>query len=392
MRMVFGALGLIFVGLAVFEVTMQPVGSERLELAVIFGAMAALMVLLVMAVPRFSRSVNSVRLSVGVIMVVSFAIVAVGVSAAAERMFISQHDLTLLLVVIGFGVVAAAGFAIAISGPMTRDLERLASAADQVAEGDLDVHLEIDRRDELGRLAVSLERMVDGLRSVEEERLADAAARRSFFAAVGHDLRTPLASLRAAVEAFQDGLVQEPNRYLAAMEKDIAALSALVDDLNLLARIESGGLEVEVAMVDLTELADEAVDVISPLAAAREIEIEVVSRHPVMVECGPEAVGRVIRNLLDNAVRHSPPGSTVEVTVTTEGRPTVTVVDQGAGFDSEFVAQAFDRFSRDDPARMRGDGGSGLGLAIAQGFIHALDGEIWAEPGPGGKVGFRLPV
>ena len=250
MRLVFGALGLVFVGLAVFEVTMQPEGSERLELAVIFGAMAALMVLLVLAVPRFSRSVRSVRLSVSVIMVVSFAIVAVGVSAAAERMFISQHDLTLLLVVIGFGVVAAAGFAIAISGPMTRDLEHLASAADQVAEGDLHVELDIDRQDELGRLAGSLERMVEGLRSVEEERLADAAARRSFFAAVGHDLRTPLASLRVAVEAFQDGLVQEPNRYLATMGKDIAALSALVDDLNLLARIESGGLQVDVAMVD----------------------------------------------------------------------------------------------------------------------------------------------
>jgi signal transduction histidine kinase len=107
---------------------------------------------------------------------------------------------------------------------------------------------------------------------------------------------------------------------------------------------------------------------------------------------GPEALGRVIRNLLDNAVRHSPDGAEIVVAVGADGSPSVTVVDQGEGFAPDFIDVAFDRFTRGDPARMRDKGGSGLGLAIASGFVSALDGEMWAEPGPGGTVGFRLPA
>ena len=110
-----------------------------------------------------------------------------------------------------------------------------------------------------------------------------------------------------------------------------------------------------------------------------------------MAEAGPEAVMRVMRNLLDNAIRHSPAGGEVVVTVTNGSSASVTVRDDGPGFSAEFVDRAFERFSRDDAARMRATGGAGLGLAIAEGFVTALGGEIWAEPGPGGKVAFLLP-
>ena len=370
---------------------MRPSGSERVEIAVIFSIMAALMALIVVGLPKFARSVRSVRWSLAILLVVSFAIVGIGVGAVARQMFISQHDLTLLLVLLGFGVVSAVGFAVAVSAPMTRDLERLATVADRVGTGDLSMSLDVGRRDEVGRLARSINGMVTALRALEAQRASDADARRAFFAAVGHDLRTPLASLRVAVEALQDGVATDRTRYLGAMEKDVHILSNLVDDLFLLARIESGDLGSSVEMVDLAELVDEAVEAVAPLADSKQIEIAVDTSHPVLARCGPVEVSRVIRNLLDNAIRHSPTGSRVDVSVQGTANPTVMVVDQGEGFAPEFVESAFDRFTKGDPARSRVDGGAGLGLAIAKGFVSAFDGEIWAEAGPGGRVGFRIP-
>lgn len=391
MRVVLGATALVVFGLAIFEVTMHPAGSDRLELTAIFIGMATMMIVAAWLLPRLVRLAGSVRWALSLVMMLAFSVVTVGVAAAAQRMFISKHDLTFLLVVLAFGLVAASGFAMVVSRPLGDDLSAIAEAADRIGEGVLDVELDVDRGDEVGKVALAVERMAADLRAMELQRTADTEARRLFFTAVGHDLRTPLASIQAVVEALQDGLVDDPTRYLTAVERDVEALSNLVDDIFLLARIESGGLAIESAVVDLAELADEAIDVVAPIAAERGITIEMDATRSVMAFCGPEAISRVIRNLLDNAVRHSPPDSTVRVTLTAEGRPTVTVVDQGSGFTPEFADLAFDQFSRDDPSRARADGGAGLGLAIARGFVTALGGDIWAEPGPGGKVGFRLP-
>lgn len=392
MRAVFAGLASILVGLAILEVTMQPQNSERFELVIIFGAMEALMAIVAIGLPGFTRTVRSIRWTFGILSVVSFGIVVVGLVAVAGRMFLNDHDLTLLLVVMGFGIVSAIGFAISVSKPLTDDLERLADIADHIAKGHVEAPVSIDRQDEVGRLARSIDDMVSRLDSAEHERRANVQARQAFFTSVGHDLRSPLASLRAAVEALQDGLASDPTHYLASMDREISVLSALVEDIYLLARIESGGIDLDPSPVDLTELADEAIEVVRPLATQKGIDFRLQSPRPVMAIGGSEALGRVIRNLLDNAVRHSPAGSEIVVSVGADGSSSVTVVDQGSGFAPDFVPYAFDRFSRGDPARLRDQGGSGLGLAIANGFVSALDGEMWAEPGPRGKVGFRLPA
>jgi signal transduction histidine kinase len=143
--------------------------------------------------------------------------------------------------------------------------------------------------------------------------------------------------------------------------------------------------------VDVSELADEALDTLRPVANREGVRLRLNATGSVVVPAGPEALGRVLRNLVDNAIRHAPHNSEVVVEVRNGTGATVTVVDDGPGFDPGFVDAAFERFTRADPARSRDTGGSGLGLAIAQGFVTALGGEIWAEPGPGGRVGFRLP-
>ncbi len=392
MRALFAGLASILVGLTIFEITMQPQESERLELGLIFGGMAITMGIIAIWLPRFSRSLHSIRWTFGILSIVSFAIVLVGVVAVAGRMFLDDHDVTLLLVVLGFGIVSAVGFALSVSQPLTDDLERLADAADGVAKGDYERRIDLERHDEVGRLADSIDAMVARLGAAEHVRTLDVEARQRFFAAVGHDLRTPLASLRAAIEALRDGVAADPDRYLESMEREIGVLSSLVEDIYLLARIESGGFDLDLTVIDLTELADEAIEVVRPLADRRGVALRLESPRSVLASGGTVAMGRVLRNLLDNAVRHSPEGAEVVVTVGEDGSPSVFITDQGPGFEADFVDRAFDRFATNDPARVRDRGGSGLGLAIAGGFVTALDGEIWAEPGPGGKVGFRLPV
>ena len=379
--------------LALFEVTMQPSPAERLELATIFLLMAASMSVVALWLPRISRRSPSIRLTVSVLSLASFLIVGAGAIAIANRMFISEHDLTLLLVILAFGVVSAVGFAVAVGRPMTADLNQLEEQAAGVADGELDNRLQLDRADEVGRLGEAIDLMVSRLDEMEHERNATREARQAFFAAVGHDLRTPLSSLRAAVEAMQDGLADDSDRYLESMHKDVTALSQLVDDVFLLARLDAGVVDVSVCDVDLAAELEAAAQVLRPLGTERDIRIDVGCGAALFVSADPAALGRVMRNLIDNAVRHAPAGSAVRVhAAPEEGQVEILVLDDGPGFGSEFVGSAFDRFTREDPARVRATGGSGLGLAIASGFVNAMDGEIWAETGPGGAVGVSLPA
>ncbi len=179
---------------------------------------------------------------------------------------------------------------------------------------------------------------------------------------VGHDLRTPLAALRVAVDALADGVAPDPDRYLRSMRRDVEALAALVDDFFLLARIESGRLDLHPVPVDLTEVADEAVEALTPVAAATGVTLALDASTRVHVRGNPTALGRVVRNLIDNAIRHAPSGSVVRVAVAADGRPSIRVVDDGPGFPPGFGDEAFARFTRADASRNRATGGAGLGL------------------------------
>jgi signal transduction histidine kinase len=390
-RLAIAALAALFVGLALFEVTMQPSGSERLELAAIFGIMAGLMVLAGAIVPRLARRSSRLVVSLFVVSVASIGIAVLGVVIAANRMFFNDHDLTLLLVVLGFGLVAAVGFAALASSALTMDLQRMAHTAHRVSEGDLGARTGVERGDEVGALANDIDAMAARLEDAHRRRLADEMKRREFFAAVGHDLRTPLASMQAAVEALQDGVATDTGRYYGSLERDIAALHALVDDVFLLARLQAGDLTLERVPTDLSDLADEAMEVLAPVARRKDVTLVIDARARPVVETEPSAVSRVLRNLLDNAIRHAPERSTVRIVVDQGDGCTVSVRDHGPGFGADFVDVAFESFTREDASRTRGTGGAGLGLAIAHGFVDALDGDIWVEPGPGGCVTFRLP-
>lgn len=384
MRIALGAIAVVLTGLVLFELTMQPTGAERVELAVIFAMMAAASAVAAAVLPGLARRSRHIVFTIFALSLTSLLVAAFGISVAAGRMFLSDHDLTLILVVLGVALLAALGFAFAASRSLTSDLRKMADTAERVAAGDLGARTGVHRADEIGTLAEAIDTMAVELQH-------DRDARQRLFASIGHDLRTPLASLQAALEALRDGVAPDPDRYLASMQHDVAALNVLVDDLFLLARIEAGAVPVEFAATDLTEIADEAIEVLRPVAESASIDIRLDGDGRAVVTTGAEEVSRVVRNLLDNAIRHAPRGSTVTVSVRNGRDATVTVTDEGPGFDPAFVADAFDSFTRSDPARERSTGGAGLGLAIARGYVVALGGTIWAEPGPGGRVGFTLP-
>lgn len=392
MKAVIWFLVAVLIGLVVFEISMQPTAEDRVLLGLIFLLVAVLAGGLALALRWAGRRSHSIRRSVLIVGLAGLVIAAVTVGIAAQQMFLSSHDLNLLLVVLVFAIATTVAFAISVSGDLTRDLEATAGAARRIRAGDLGARTGVVRADEVGTVAETFDRMASELEQRDAERRADEIARRQFLAAIGHDLRTPLASLRAAIEALEDGLSPDPDRYLLSMDRDVAVLSSLVEDLFLLSSLEEGSVEMERAPIDITELADEAIEVLAPVAASADVQLELVADQRVVAMGGSEAVSRVLRNLLDNAIRFAPSGSAVTIEVRNEDGAAVRVLDGGPGFDPEFVGSAFERFSRGDPSRERATGGSGLGLAIARGFIEALNGSIWAEPGPGGCVGFRLPA
>ena len=390
MRILLGAIAAVLVGLSLFELTMQPSGAERVELAFIFVVMAVITGLAAAFLPLLAGRSRRLMATLLAVSLVSVVIAVLGLVIAASRMFFSDHELELLLVVLCFGLIAALGFAVSASNALTVDLHKMARTAHEVAEGVFAARTGVERSDEVGQLATDLDAMAERLEEAAQEAVQEDARRREFFAAVGHDLRTPLASMQAAVEALRDGVAKDTDRFYRSLERDIVALNSLVDDLFLLSRIEAGDLHLDPTPTDLTDLADEAIEVLRPVALKRGVDVALSSPSRVVVATEPEAVGRVIRNLLDNAIRHAPGGSAVTVTVASGDGATVTVRDEGDGFSPDFVDSAFDSFSRSDASRTRATGGAGLGLAIAKGFVDALGGEIWAESGPGGVVAFRL--
>ena len=369
----------------------QALVDEPLDAAAAFAALAAGTVAAAFVLRRLMRHARSLRHQILAVTLVALAIGAIAAVLLARLMLLDSAELARVAGVLGVTALFATLLVVIASAPLGRDVRSLELTVRRIEDGDRTVRTDITRADELGHVAHALDQLTARLDALERERAGFEAERTAMMSSVGHDLRTPLAALRVAVEALSDGIAPDPDRYLRSMRRDVEALSALVDDFFLLARIESGRLELYPVAVDLTEIADEAVEALTPVAAANGVTLALAATTRVRVQGNPTALGRVIRNLVDNAVRHAPAGSEVRVEVSADGTPSVTVVDEGPGFPDGFSAEAFEHFTRADASRNRMTGGAGLGLAIARGLIEAHGGRIWIEGPPGGRVAFELP-
>lgn len=227
----------------------------------------------------------------------------------------------------------------------------------------------------------------------ERSRVEIEDARRQLVAAASHDLRTPLASLRLLVESIDDGVVtgETRDRYLGEIRTHVAVLSDLVDDLFELSRIEAGDISWTMRQVELGELIGDTVAAMRAPAEARGVRIaaELPPGH-VVAQANAEKVQRVLFNLIQNAIRHTPPDGSVTVRARNHGGDVeVEVADDGEGIPAADGERVFEAFYRGDAAR--GEDGAGLGLAISRAIVEAHGGKIWLEPGsPGTKVHFTL--
>lgn len=357
-----------------------------------FAAFAVGTILVGLALRRYQRRARSLRRSVLVVALSSLLIAVAAAVTATRLMVLSEQELGAFLTVLGVAAGFAALLAVVVSQPLGDDVRHLESAVRRIEMGDRSVRVDSLRGDELGHVGRAIDDLVRRLTELENERSAGEDARRTLLSNIGHDLRSPLAALQAAIEALVDGVAPDPQRYLRSMQHDVEALGSLIDDLYLLSRLDAGQLDLERVPIDLVELADDAVESLAPTAAAAGVRVVLEAGDAVHVLASPVSLARVIRNLVDNGIRHAPAGSTVRVTVTAERGALVRVTDDGPGFPDDFRDHAFERFTRSDPSRTRQSGGGGLGLAIARGLVEAHGGEIWIEDSANASVAFRVPT
>jgi signal transduction histidine kinase len=337
-----------------------------------------------LAVAFAVRMLPSIRLQLSGLALLAVVLPLVAVLASGWVMF-HMHDDAKILTVAAASALSAVVAALLLGRWILRPVEELRAASTELAGGNLSARAETAGPAEIAELAAGFNEMAHSL-----EQLFDA--RRQLVAWASHDLRTPLASITAMLEAIEDGLA-EPAEYLGALRDQVRLLNGLVEDLFELARIDAGALTLE--------LREAAVDPIVR-RCLKGVEAEARSRRIVLradltgglphVRCAPEQIERVLANLLTNALRHTPGDGTIAVrTYHGDGGVVVAVEDTGDGLSAEASERMFERFWRGDASRSAR--GSGLGLAIARGLVEAHGGRIWAENRPegGARLSFSLP-
>jgi signal transduction histidine kinase len=330
------------------------------------------------------RLLPTVRLQLTGLALLGVVLPLAAVFLSGWAMFHMGDDVKILAVAAAAASVAV-GAALLLARSISRRIERLREASAALAAGDLTARAPDGGPAELAELAQSFNRT-----AAELARLFDA--RRELVAWASHDLRTPIASIQAMLEALEDGL-GSPERYLPALQTQVRALAMLVDDLFELARIDAGALRLELREAELAALVEETVRGLEPEATARRVRLEMRVENGARARCEPEKVQRVLFNLVTNALRHTPSDGAIAVLV--EPHPSevqVIVEDSGDGLDEEAERRMFERFWRGDKARS--GAGAGLGLAIARGLVEAQGGRIWAERRSegGARVSFTLPA
>jgi signal transduction histidine kinase len=324
------------------------------------------------------------------------ALITVGMVAVALLMFISGHDALLMaLLLVYAGLLISYSTWVLARGAM-HDVESIRDGLRSVGEGRRDVRIRTGGRDELAELAAAANRMTAQLVEREQERDASEQARRGLIAAVSHDLRTPLTSLRLLADAIEDDLVDRETRreYLEQMSVHIRSLSALVEDLFELSRLEAGDIQWSMQKVRLDELVEETVEAMRAHADVRQVDVQAsVPDGLAAARANPEKLQRVLFNLIQNAIRHTPADGSVTVAAESNGSTVeVEVADTGDGVPEEERELAFEPFFRGGAGKSRSSEGTGLGLTICRAIVEAHGGEIWfADSRKGTRVRFTLP-
>lgn len=321
----------------------------------------------------------------------------------AKLMFLSNaHDLRLLVSLLVFSGALTAFFGIWVAITTAGRIGVVAEAIRALAAARYGESIVIGGGDEVAELGGQVNELRLRLQQVEMERAALDRERRELTAGISHDLRTPLSSLRAMVDALEDRVVESPDevdRYYSTMRREIERLSSMIDDLFELARMDAGALRLNRESVALQEIAAEVVNAVQAQATSLglALSLSVRSEPPALFLDGMR-MERAIGNLLRNAMEHTPAGGRIDVEIGVgSGWAELKVSDTGAGIGSADLPHIWDRFYRAEHSRARGPGaadGAGLGLAIVRGIVEAHGGscEARSSPGRGTSITLHLPA
>lgn len=381
------ALGLaVGTGLLITELLMAPPSGELRDLAAYLSLAGAATLGAGWIVLRLidTSSALNIRRKTFVGAAAGNVVALLNVLIVAQLMFVSKaHDLNLLLALIAFSGIVSVCFTLWVASTVSGRLTDVAAGLRSVAAGNYRARVRVPGNDEVAALAADLNILAERLEASERDRHAVDRERRDLTAAISHDLRTPLASMQAIIEALDDEVVEEPAeiaRYHAALRREIDRLDRLIEDLFELARIDSNALRLELQPLSLHEIVAEVVDAMRPQADRGQLTLQLHADGdlPTLPLDGAR-MERAVSNLVRNALEHTPAGGRVDLRVSREdGAVLLSVTDTGEGIDPEHLGRVWERFYRADKSRNRRDtgDGAGLGLAIVRGIVEAHGGTV----------------
>ena len=340
---------------------------------------------------------RSIGIQITLVSVVTVVTALVSVGAIAVLM-LGGGDRDVMLELMGIAGLAGLAVALVISRSVTRAAWRLLSAVREVGDSGVYTPPPVPLPSELAELSQGLARAHDRLGRARAREQALEASRRELVAWVSHDLRTPLAGLRAMAEALEDQVVTSPrevSRYHSQIRVEAERLAAMIDDLFQLSKIHAGALRLSPRLVGLEDLIAEVAASTEPVARAAGVRLTgaAASGMPVLID--PAEFGRAVKNLITNAIRHTPPDGTIEIVGSIQsGLACVSVSDECGGIPPGDLPRVFDVAFRGESARTPDpSGGAGLGLSIARGIVEAHSGQIGVRnTGPGCQFMIKLPL
>lgn len=402
LRFVAGIVAVVMSALALFFAVMNPPMGDLRAMALFLSITALISLIAGYGFYRLGWIHRSPRLSWTLLAgyALSSLLTFLNVFVTARLMFASEHDLLLATVLLAFagGIAMVLGYF--LSSALTDKISSLTHAANAIAEGQLSARVQVKGSDEISQLAHTFNEMAARLQEADRSQRETEQLRRDLLAWVGHDLRTPLTSMRAIVEALADGVVSEPRavrRYLLTAQRDIQSLSTLIDDLFEMAQIDAGGLHLDLHPNSIVDLISDTLEGFSALAREKGITLSGQAASGVdPVHMDARQIGRVLGNLVGNAIRHTPAGGQIEInaSLVENGQAVlIEVIDSGEGIPAESLSRVFEQFYRAEQSRNRATGGSGLGLAISKSIVESHGGHIGVEstPGQGARFYFVLP-
>ena len=315
----------------------------------------------------------------------------------AEQDFLSRVNSSLWIA----GLIAAAVallLGLILTRQLTRPIRALKRGAHQIASGNLSHRVEIGSKGELGELARSFNSMASSLDRSEQ-------SRRRLTADIAHELRTPLTVIEGTTDGILDGVFKPDHEHLDTIKEQTALLTRLIGDLRDLSLAESGQLKLELARTDIAELVRRKLSQVEVKAAEKGVQLNLNTPEKMLeIDVDPARIEQVIANLLTNAIRHTPTGGRVSVSINTAPgnaisqiaipSTIISVTDTGEGIATEHLPHIFERFYRAGDSRTRSEGGTGLGLAIVKQMAEAHGGKAWvkSEQGQGSTFYVALPL